>query len=86
MESLQHQSGHGRASGEFADSAVLEAVVPDTSNVDLQDLFQGWDGEFAGAGSSIVPFIAQRPFLFLGTTAMEITYRTSVYVLIGCCR
>jgi hypothetical protein len=85
MESHSHLAGGGRASGEFADSAVLEAVVPDTSNVDLQDLFQAWDGEFASTGSSVVPFIPQRPFLFLGTPPRN-AHRTPVYVLIGCCR
>jgi hypothetical protein len=85
MEGSPHLAGQGRASGEFADSAVLEAVVADTSDVDLQDLFQAWDGEFASTGSSVVPFIPQRPFLFLGT-ALRTSHRMFVYVLIGRCR
>ena len=84
MEGSGHLVGHGRASGEFADSAVLEAVVPNTSDVDLQELFQAWDGEFASTGSSTVPFIPQRPFLFLGTATDPPP--TSDQELIICCR
>jgi hypothetical protein len=55
-----------RTSGEFVESAVLEAVIPTSSDLDLDQLFQEWDGELSNEVSSIVPFIDQRQFLLLG--------------------
>jgi hypothetical protein len=57
-----------RSSGEFVESAVFEAIVPTASELDLNSLFQEWDGELANEVSSIVPFIEQRQFLLLGTS------------------
>jgi hypothetical protein len=79
----QSDKGLQRVSGDFVDSAILEAFVPAISNVNLQELFESWDGEFVEEGSSIVPFIEQRQFLLLGMTTAIISSRASVYVLIG---
>ena len=79
----QPEKAPRRASGDFVDSAVLEAFVPSNSHVNLQELFESWDGEFVEEGSSIVPFIEQRQFLLLGITNFIISKRTYVYVLIG---
>ncbi len=60
-----------RTSGEFVDSAVLEAVIPTSSELDLDQLFQEWDGELSNEVSSIVPFIDQRQFLLLGMLGVD---------------
>jgi hypothetical protein len=69
----QTEKGSRKASGDFVDSAILEAFVPVISNVNLQELFESWDGEFVEEGSSIVPFIEQRQFLLLGMTTAIIS-------------
>lgn len=50
----------------FVDSALVEVVVPSTTNVALQDLFEAWDGDIPEDSTSMVPFIDQRQFLLLG--------------------
>jgi hypothetical protein len=52
---------------DFVESGVVEVVVPSVTNVDLQDLFEAWDGEMLEDSTSMVPFIDQRQFLLLGT-------------------
>jgi hypothetical protein len=58
-----------RTSAEFAEDTILEAFVPSASQVNLQELLEAWDGEIPEESSSIVPFIEQRQFLLLGTSA-----------------
>ena len=55
-----------RQSLDFAESSVLEAIVPATSNVDLEDAFNSWDGHVEDAGASILPFVKQRHVLLFG--------------------
>lgn len=56
-----------RASLEFAESSVLEAVAPATSNVDIEEAFNSWDGTVEDEGASILPFVKQRHVLLFGT-------------------
>lgn len=55
-----------RASLDFAESSVLEAIAPTASNVDLEDAFNSWDGTVGDEGASILPFIKQRHVLLFG--------------------
>jgi hypothetical protein len=56
-----------RSNIDFVEFGVVEAVVPAATNVDLQDLFEAWDGDIPEDSTSMVPFIDQRQFLLLGT-------------------
>ncbi|KAF2667455.1 hypothetical protein BT63DRAFT_292685 [Microthyrium microscopicum] len=49
----------------IAEAAIAEVVVPNASDVDLQDLFQAWDGEIPEDSTSMVPFIEPRQFILL---------------------
>ena len=55
-----------RGSLEFAESSVLEAVVPSHSNVDFERQLSSWDGTLQDGSGSILPFVAQRQVLLLG--------------------
>lgn len=55
-----------RQSIEFAESSVLEAIAPATSNVDIEDAFNSWDGTIEDENASILPFVKQRHVLLLG--------------------
>jgi len=59
---------HGiRTSAEFAESSIFEAVVPEAADADLGKLIEGWDGAAEMEDdTSILPWISQRQFLFLG--------------------
>jgi hypothetical protein len=59
-----------RTSSEFTDAAVLEAIVPASPDLDLQTLFQEWDGELDTEENTIVPFVEQRQFLLLGISVL----------------
>lgn len=63
------QDARSRTSTEFIDDTVLEAFVPAASQVNLQELLEGWDGDIPEESNSIVPFIEQRHFLLLGERA-----------------
>jgi hypothetical protein len=54
-----------RRSLEFAESSVLEAVVPASSDIDIKSEIDSWDGA-ADDNGSILPFLAQRNVLLLG--------------------
>jgi len=56
-----------RRSLEFAESSVLEAVVPASSDIDIKSEIDSWDGA-ADDNGSILPFLAQRNVLLLGTS------------------
>jgi hypothetical protein len=56
-----------RRSLEFAESSVLEAIVPASSDVDIKNEIDSWDGAPDDNGS-ILPFLAQRHVLLLGTS------------------
>jgi len=59
------------SSDEFLDHSIIEAFVPLTSEFDLQELLEAWDGEVPKASSSIVPFVEQRQFILLGMEFSE---------------
>jgi hypothetical protein len=56
-----------RRSLEFAESSVLEAIVPANSDIDIKNEIDSWDGA-ADDNGSILPFLAQRHVLLLGTS------------------
>lgn len=55
-----------RASLDFAESSILEAIAPAASNVDIEDAFNSWDGTVEDEGASILPFVKQRHVLLFG--------------------
>lgn len=65
-----------RTSAEFVESSVLEAVVPASSDVDLQHDLESWNGEIEDDSGSILPFLAQRSLLLLGTVYLIFTIDT----------
>jgi hypothetical protein len=71
-----------RTSSEFVDETILEAFVPSASDLDIQNLLESWDGEVPEDSNSIVPFIEQRPFLLLGTSAQTI-FRERLLLITG---
>lgn len=56
----------GRSSAEFVESSVLEAVVPASSSINLQEDLQAWSGKVEDEAGSVVPFLSQRSILILG--------------------
>jgi hypothetical protein len=56
-----------RRSLEFAESSVLEAVVPASSDINIKNEIDSWNGA-ADDNGSILPFLAQRNVLLLGTS------------------
>jgi hypothetical protein len=56
-----------RGSAEFVESSVLEAVVPLSSDIDIEEDLSSWDGNTDENGS-ILPFLSQRNVLLLGTS------------------
>lgn len=60
-----------RASADFIESSVLEAIVPARSDVDIEEEFQSWDGATEDEAGSIAPFVSQRNVLLLGMLAGE---------------
>lgn len=56
-----------RASYDFAESSVLEAIAPATSQIDIEDAFNSWDGSVEDENASILPFVKQRHVLLFGT-------------------
>lgn len=55
-----------RQSLDFAASSVLEAIAPATSNVDIEEAFNSWDGTIQDETASILPFVKQRHVLLFG--------------------
>lgn len=58
---LQH-----RGSAEFVESSVLEAVVPASSEIDIETELSAWDGTNEHNSGSILPFLYQRNLVLLG--------------------
>jgi hypothetical protein len=56
-----------RASAEFVESSVLEAVIPSDTDIDIEDELSSWDGSNTDEAGSIVPFLTQRQVLLFGT-------------------
>jgi hypothetical protein len=55
-----------RASFDFAEASILEAIAPQASTVDLEDAFNSWDGTIEDDSASILPFVKQRHVLLFG--------------------
>ncbi|KAF2637082.1 hypothetical protein P280DRAFT_458864 [Massarina eburnea CBS 473.64] len=60
-----------RASAEFVESSVLEAVVPTDSDIDIADALDSWDGTNDDVLGSVLPFISQRQVLLFGTFGLS---------------
>jgi hypothetical protein len=56
-----------RQSLDFVESSILEAVAPATSDVDIEEAFNSWDGTVEEENASILPFVKQRHVLLFGT-------------------
>ncbi|KAF3043187.1 hypothetical protein E8E12_007692 [Didymella heteroderae] len=66
-----------RASLDFAESSVLEAIAPAASNVDIEEAFNSWDGTVEDEGASILPFVQQRHvLLFDELLPIYVVFRT----------
>ena len=69
-----------RGSAEFVESSVLEAVVPLSSDIDIEEGLSSWDKTTDDENGSILPFLSQRNVLLLGTypilhwTSMSLTH------------
>jgi hypothetical protein len=57
-----------RGTAEFAESSLLEAVVPADSFIDIKDELDSWDGVVEDESSAILPFVPQRQVLLFGKT------------------
>ncbi|KAH6615282.1 TRAPP trafficking subunit Trs65-domain-containing protein [Boeremia exigua] len=55
-----------RASFDFAESSLLEAIAPAASDIDIEDAFNSWDGSVEDEDASVVPFVKQRHVLLFG--------------------
>jgi hypothetical protein len=60
-----------RSSLDFAESSVLEAVVPASTEVDIEDELNSWDGADEDGDGSILPFLSRRHVLLLGTSPVK---------------
>ncbi|KAF2996659.1 hypothetical protein E8E13_003755 [Curvularia kusanoi] len=66
-----------RASLDFAESSVLEAIAPAASKVDIEAAFNSWDGTVEEEGASILPFVKQRNvLLFDELLSICVVFRT----------
>jgi hypothetical protein len=60
-----------RSSLEFAESSVLEAVVPASTQIDIEAELSSWKGAIEDDDGSILPFLPQRHVLLLGTSPVN---------------
>ncbi|KAF1956244.1 hypothetical protein CC80DRAFT_71982 [Byssothecium circinans] len=66
-----------RASVEFVETSVLEAVVPTDTDVDIGDELNSWDGPDDDEVGSILPFLSQRQvLLFDELVPVYVVFRT----------
>ncbi|KAH7397065.1 TRAPP trafficking subunit Trs65-domain-containing protein [Pyrenochaeta sp. MPI-SDFR-AT-0127] len=66
-----------RGSAEFVESSVLEAVVPSSSKIDLENELSSWDGVLKDESGSILPFLLQRHVLLLDELlSVYVVFRT----------
>ena len=73
-----------RASVEFAEASVLDAIVPAVPGIDIEAAFRDWDGATPDQGSSLLPFIDQRQFLLFGKMPVLLNLRgLSSYSFLG---
>jgi hypothetical protein len=56
-----------RGSIEFAEHSVLEAIIPASSDIDIEHELNTWEGATGDGSGSILPSIPQRNVLLLGT-------------------
>jgi hypothetical protein len=72
-----------RASLEFAESSVLEAIAPAASSVDIEEAFNSWDGTVEDEGASILPFVKQRHVLLFGACPRTASCKQASYSYLG---
>lgn len=73
-----------RGSAEFAESSVLEAIVPSDLSLDIQQELNSWDGAVAEHESgSILPFLPQREVVLLGKRRLFAHQPHVSYLCIG---
>jgi hypothetical protein len=60
-----------RSSLDFAESSVLEAVVPASTEVNIEDELNSWDGAVEDGDGSILSFLSQRQVLLLGMSPVR---------------
>ncbi|KAF1841143.1 uncharacterized protein K460DRAFT_295560 [Cucurbitaria berberidis CBS 394.84] len=66
-----------RGSAEFVESSVLEAVVPASSDIDIEDELSSWDGVIEDDNGSVLPFVSQRQVLLLDELlSVYVVFRT----------
>ena len=78
----QGQSGgQSISSADFAESSVIDVIIPDASEIDLEDALKSSEGENEGDEASLVPAIVQRHRLFLGRLDGLQQYSSSVLLI-----
>lgn len=82
MASSQIES-QPRGSAEFVESSVLEAVIPNHSEIDIKDELESWDGSIEDESSSVLPFVSQRQVLLFGKTRIFKSRHTISYLYVG---
>lgn len=55
-----------RASAEFVESSILEAVVPSNPEFNVEEELDSWDGAIDDEKGSVLPFLSQRQVLLFG--------------------
>lgn len=60
-----------RASADFVETSMLEAVVPSNSHVNLAEEINDWDGTREVEDTSLLPFLAQRQVLLFGKATVS---------------
>lgn len=60
-----------RASADFVETSMLEAVVPSNSHVNLAEEINDWDGTREEEDTSLLPFLAQRQVLLFGKATVS---------------
>lgn len=75
--------GSGRTSSEFAQSSVLEAIVPSNEDIEFESLFRAWDKEGEGSDETLLPFVEQRHFLLLGRQSLCSSSELASYSFTG---
>ena len=73
-----------RASVDFAETSLLDTIVPFLPDLEIEDAFQAWDGTASDQNSSLLPFIEQRHFLLFGKVSLTLQpQRSNSYSFLG---
>lgn len=57
---------------EFVEASVIEAFVPNDTNLSIKEEIKAWNGEHKEESSSLLPIVEQRQFLLLGKWSSRI--------------